>query len=138
MKLSYNKLIIFKKNWRVKESFLLKLSNLSLSYIPTDWYHLFICPIIVSLFHFSHSFFTYLFFFLYLFVPSIISFFFQLVFNFKFLSFHISSFYTVYLYTCLYLETLSSRLIEEEFVFTLAPFECINICLLYTSPSPRD
>jgi len=56
-------------------------------------------------------------FFLCLFVPSITLF--QLVSNFKFLLFHISSFYIVYLCACHYMETWSSRLIEEEFVFTL-------------------
>jgi len=78
-------------------------------------YHCQTLPLLSFFFHLSP-------FFLCLFVPFIILF--QLVSNFKFLSFHISSFYTVHLYMCLYLETLSSRLIEEEFVFTFTPFEC--------------
>ena len=128
MKLSYNKLIVFKKNWTVKETYISKLSNLSLSYIQTGWYHLFICSIIVWLFYFSPSFFTYL--LSSSFLPlslcsfhDIISTCFQ--FQISFISYFIILYCT--LYVCLYLETWSSRLIEKEFVFNFASFECINI-----------
>ena len=118
MKLSYNKLIIFKKNWTVKKFFVSKLSNLFLSYIPTDWFHLFICPIIVWLFHFFPSFFTYfdcltipllsfflhLFrFFLCLFVPSIILFQLFSISNF----FHFISHHSI---LCIYARVFTWRL----------------------------
>jgi len=131
LELSYNKLIIFflkKESQGVKKLssqgvLLSKLYNFSISSLYPNiltltsfLYILFT----IWLFHFSHSFFTYLFHsFICLFVLP------QYYFNFSNFKF-VSSFYTVHLGLCLYLG-LGCRLIDEKFMFTFAHFECINI-----------
>ena len=129
MKLSYNKLIIFKKNWTVKESFISKLFNLSLPFISKLLIYLF--PIfhwLISSLYMSYHCLTFplLSFFLHLslFLPLSLCSFYNIISTCFF--FHFISDHSI-LCTCLYLETSNSRLIEEELVFTLAHFECINI-----------